>query len=176
MMFVSIGIGTVLAVALIAVMSVLTGGKVTTTTGLTSALTGHHVKSFSLSSVNEAHAVSAPWASGHPTVLIFFASWCGPCQEEMPKVSTYVRTHNLGAVRVLGMDANDELSAAKHFLATSGTTFPVAFDANGTVTSTEFDFQQLPETVFISGSGVVRSVYFGAVPVARLRSGIAALG
>ena len=65
-------------------------------------------------------------------MLIFFASWCGPCQGEMPKVAAYIRAHNPGPIDVVGIDANDERPAAQKFVKKDGVTFPVAFDANGT--------------------------------------------
>jgi thiol-disulfide isomerase/thioredoxin len=98
MMFVSIGIGTVVAVGLIVVVSILTGGNVSTAGGQpTNSLVGKSVSTFTLGGLNGG-TVTAPWATGHPGVLIFFASYCGPCTAEMPVVPKYLRTHNQGAV------------------------------------------------------------------------------
>lgn len=175
MMFVSLGIGTVVAIALIAVVSVLTGGKATpNSAATTSALVGTHVKSFSLGGLNGGTQY-APWTKGRASVLIFFASWCGPCQSEMPKVATYVRTHDPSPIEVLGMDANDQRAAAQAMVKKDDVTFPVAFDANGNVTSGVFSFLTVPETVFINAKGVVTRVYFGAIPAKRLAQGIQSL-
>jgi thiol-disulfide isomerase/thioredoxin len=175
MMFVSIGIGTVLAVALIVVVSILTGGSVNTNNGQpTSNLVGKTVKGFTVAGLNGG-TQSAPWASGHPGVLIFFASYCGPCHKEMPKVATYVRTHDEKPIVVMGIDAVDVRSSAQAFITRSKVTFPIAFDPNGVVTTNIFKFQTVPETVFVSKRGVVEQVYFGAIPVAQLKSGLAAL-
>jgi hypothetical protein len=51
----------------------------------------------------------------------------------------------------------------------------VAFDPNDVVTSGIFQFESVPETVFVSKDGVVEQVYFGAIPVSQLKSGIASL-
>lgn len=176
MMFVSIGIGTVLAVALIVIVSLLTGGAVQDTNGQTasSELVGTTVPSFTLAGLNGGK-VKAPWATGHAAVLIFFASDCGPCHQEMPKVATYLRQHSQSPVVVMGVDADDVLSAARAFTKKSDVTFPLAFDPNGVVTTGIFKFAYVPETVFVSGSGVVKQVYFGAIPVKQLKNGIAAL-
>lgn len=176
MMFVSIGIGTVLAVALIVVVSVLTGSSVQNTNGQTasSELVGTTVKDFTLAGLNGGK-VKAPWSSGHSAVLIFFASDCGPCHKEMPKVATYLRSHNESPVVVMGVDADDVLSAARAFTKKADVTFPLAFDPNGVVTTGIFKFSYVPETVFVSGSGVVKQVYYGAIPVDQLKSGIASL-
>jgi thiol-disulfide isomerase/thioredoxin len=164
-----------LIVVLIAVVSALTGGKVTSGgRGVvlpTSKLVGHHVQSFKLAGLSGGE-IHAPWTQGHASVLIFFASWCTPCQGEMPKVAAYIRAHSPSPVDVVGVDANDERSAAQAFVKKDGVTFPVAFDANGTVTSGVFGFQELPESVFVNAKGVVVKVYFGAIPERVLASGI----
>ncbi len=166
----------VLVVALIAVVSVLTGGKVTSGDrgGVvlpTTKLVGHQVQSFTLPGLSGGK-VHAPWTEGHASVLIFFASWCTPCQGEMPKVAEYLRAHDPGPIDVVGIDANDERSAGQAFVKKDGVTFPVAFDANGTVTGGIFGFQELPESVFINAKGVVKRVHFGAIPDRALASGI----
>jgi thiol-disulfide isomerase/thioredoxin len=174
MMFVSIGIGTVLAIALIVIVSILTGAPVHNEGAGTSALVGHKVKTFSLAGLNGGQE-RAPWATGHPGVLIFFASYCGPCHAEMPEVATYVRKHSPSPIVVLGVDASDKLSLGQAFIKHSKVTFPVAFDPNDAVTSGIFQFFGVPETVFVSKDGVVEQVYFGAIPVGQLKSGIASL-
>jgi len=166
----------VAAVILIGVVSALTGGSVTSggrggEVLPKSRLVGHQIQSFSLVGLSGGE-VHAPWSEGRASVLIFFASWCTPCQGEMPKVAAYIRSHDPSPVDVVGIDANDERSAAQSFVKKDGVTFPVAFDANGTVTSTIFDFQELPESVFINAKGVVKRVHLGAISEKALASGI----
>jgi thiol-disulfide isomerase/thioredoxin len=175
MMLVSIGTGTVVAIVLIGVVSYFTGGHVTpNSNGPTSALVGKTVSGFTLPGLHGGH-VSAQWKSGHDGVLIFFASWCGPCQKEMPEVAAYLRHHNEGSIEVIGVDAKDQRGAAKNFVAKSGVAFPVAFDPNANVTAGIFNFLTLPETAFVNAKGVVTQVYFGAIPKGELAKGIAAL-
>jgi len=170
-----IGMGTAIGIIAVVVVSIFTGGHVTNGDGEpTSNLVGKSVASFSLSGLTSGTVV-APWKSHHAAVLIFFASWCGPCQSEMPKVAAYLRQHNEGSIHVVGIDANDERGAAKTFVKKSGVTFPVAFDANGVVTAQTFKFLTLPETAFVRADGIVNQVYFGAIPKDTLVQDIAAL-
>jgi thiol-disulfide isomerase/thioredoxin len=166
-------IGLALAVALIAVVSVLTGGKVTNDTGRPE-LVGHHLKGFTLAGLNSGE-VKAPWESGHPSVIVFFASFCIPCQGEMPKVAAYIRTHSSGDVKVLAIDADDERSAAQKMIKKDGVTFPVAFDPDGVVTSGTFGFEEVPESVFVNAHGVVTGVHNGAIPARDLAAAISSL-
>jgi cytochrome c biogenesis protein CcmG/thiol:disulfide interchange protein DsbE len=121
--------------------------------------------------------VKTPWTTTKPngTVLLFFASWCGPCQAEFPRVAKYVKTLNPATATVVGIDANDENGAAQRFVKKSDATFPVGVDPNGTLTSGTFLFGTLPETVFLNKKGVVKEVIYGAVSNAELTAGIAAL-
>ena len=175
MMWISIGIGTVVAVALIAVVSVLTGGKVTNgDVAPTSALVGKHVKGFTLDGLNGG-TLKAPWESGRASVEVFFASYCGPCQGEMPKIAAYIRHHDPNPVEVLAIDAIDDRSPAQAMVKKDDVTFPVAFDPNGVVTTGIFGFGEVPESVFVNAKGVVTKVYFGAIPEQQLAKGIKSL-
>ena len=180
MALLSLGLGAAIALVMILTVSFLTNGRshrarTSTTAPLaTTALVGMTLKGFTSPGLFGG-TITSPWTSGHPSVVIFFASWCGPCQGEMPKVATYLRSHHLGRVRVVGVDANDELSSARTFVTKDKVGFPVAFDANGTITNGLFQFLTLPETVFLTATGKVTNVYFGAIPTSKLASGIAAL-
>jgi len=175
MMFVSIGLGALLATALIVVVSLLTGGSVKSTgTAPTNALVGQTVKGFRLVGLSGG-SLSAPYATGHPTVLIFFASWCGPCQAEMPQVAEYLKSHDEGAVRVIGIDTNDSRANGQRFVTRSGVTFPVAFDPSTSVANGVFRLLAIPDTVFVNAKGVVTQVYQGAIPKDQLATDIAKL-
>jgi hypothetical protein len=93
----------------------------------------------------------------------------------MPEVATYLRHHDEKPVVVMGIDAVDPRGPGQAFVKKSKVTFPVAFDPNGVVTTNIFKFDNVPETVFVSDKGIVEQVYFGAIPVSQLKSGIAAL-
>ena len=176
MMFVSIGIGLVIAIALIAVVSYFTGGSVQQPSALTTSnQVGKSVKAFTEASLNGGPDVNAPWKSGHPGVVMFFASWCTVCHEELPKIEKYLNTHNLGSTQVVGIDALDAQSAGRTFVKQMGLSFPVAFDPDGKVTSNEFGIANLPETIFVSKYGDVKGVYLGAIPVSEFSKGLALL-
>lgn len=170
----TIALGSVSAVIVVVIVSIFTGGHVTNGNEPTSKLVGTTVATFSLGGLRSG-TVEAPWKSHHAAVLIFFASFCGPCKSEMPRVANYLRHHNEGSIRVIGIDALDSRGPAKAFVKKSGVTFPIAFDPNGTVTTGIFQFAYVPETVFVSAQGVLKQVYYGAIPKNVLVRGIAAL-
>jgi peroxiredoxin len=174
MMMISLGIGTVVAVTLIVVVSIFTGGPVTNgPVQPTNELVGKHVGSFSLPGL-KGGTIVAPWKSGHDAVLIFFASWCGPCQAEMPKVAAYLRHHNEGSIQVIGVDSHDTRGPAMAFVKKKGVAFPVAFDPSLTV-ATLFNLEAIPDTAFVIAKGVVTQIYMGAIPKSQLAKGIVTL-
>lgn len=173
MMFVSIGIGTAIAVALIAVVSVLTGGTVTSGTTAPPALVGKTLTLWSQSGLNGT-TVAAPWDSGHPTVVVIFASWCGPCRTEFPQLSKYLATHSLGKVSLLGVDVQDTPAKATAFLRQNHVAMTSISDPQASVYG-RFLLSGIPDTIFVNAQGVVQNMTVGAISPAKFATGVAAL-
>lgn len=175
MMFISLGIGAVVAIALIVVVSILTGGgpKSAARTA-NNALVGTTVGDFKLSSL-AGGTLRAPYASGHPTVIFFFASWCGPCHAELPRVAKYLASHNEGPVSILGIDEVDAPQSGLAFARGAHVRFPLASDPSGSVESGIFKFAYLPYTVFVDAKGKVEGVDYGDISLKRLAGGLAVL-
>ncbi len=168
MMFVSLGIGTAVAVALIVVVSLLTGGR-----SSANALVGTKADTFTLPTL-AGGSVTAPYATGHPTVLVFMASYCAPCREELPHLITYLHDHSTGKVRVIGIDTSDQHASAIAFVHHDAVPFPVVFDPNSTVAAS-FQFQAIPDTVFVNAQGRVANVVIGKISPAEFASDLAAI-
>jgi len=177
-MFLSLGIGATVALTMISVVSYFTktptSGTTTTTLLPTPAIVGHRVPVRSLAGLPGFGARHDVPQRGRPTVEVFFASWCGPCRAEMPKVATWY-ANKPNNVDFVAIASNDDPSAAANFLRDVKVSLPVVQDSNGTITSNDYGFATLPETVFVDSTGVVRKVIFGAVTVSELRQGAASL-
>jgi thiol-disulfide isomerase/thioredoxin len=177
MMFVSLGLGTLVALVTIALVSWASGpSSSTSTTAPVAAIVGKVIAPISLPSLaygsQPAGQVTIP-REGRATVLVFFASWCGPCQEEIPRLSKYVTMLSPTLpVDIRFVDANDSVAPAQAFLTAAHATSVVLSDSNGNVTSGIFGFQTLPETVFLSSRGVVTRAIFGSVSNAQFASAV----
>jgi cytochrome c biogenesis protein CcmG/thiol:disulfide interchange protein DsbE len=103
-------------------------------------------------------AVSLDRLTGRPTLVNLWATWCGPCREEMPLLQeAYVR-HG-GQVRFLGVDTQDDAESARSFIADMGIGYPHAVDADGQLLR-ELGVRGLPVTLVLDVHGrvVARSV------------------
>ncbi|MCU1491230.1 MAG: Redoxin domain protein [Acidimicrobiaceae bacterium] len=127
---------------------------------------------FSLPRLGGGAGIAYPSAglTGHPVVLVMFASWCTPCQAELPRVAKLSAQlqANSPSLRVVGIDGNDASGAGMAFARKAGFTDPVASDQNEAVAS-DLGLRGLPDTVFINASGKVARVVQGVVSNAQLR-------
>jgi thiol-disulfide isomerase/thioredoxin len=136
------------------------------------------VPAFTLPQVGGSARVGVPadgGAKGHPAILLFFASWCGPCRKEIPALAgLYARQHAgaspLNKVAVIGIDGNDPTKNALAFMHASGVTFPVGADVVYAVTEGKFGFSGLPESVFVDGNGAIAGIHYGALTTTQFAS------
>jgi cytochrome c biogenesis protein CcmG/thiol:disulfide interchange protein DsbE len=134
---------------------------------------------FSLPRLGSGPRVTVPLVgegAHEPVVLTFFASWCGPCHSELPKLAAVAREASAShkSVRFIGIDDNDAPASGLAFARKSGVTFPVGRDALSRV-APSFGVQWNPSTVFIDGDGVIAKTVRGPVTAAVLKAEIARL-
>ncbi|MEI6791874.1 MAG: TlpA disulfide reductase family protein [Actinomycetes bacterium] len=96
---------------------------------------------------------------GYPVVVNVWASWCGPCREEMP-VLQEVSVDRGRKVAFLGVDLKDNVPAAKRLLAQFPVSYPSYGDPDGTVFS-DNHLAGVPSTIFYSRSGKRQIIHSG---------------
>ena len=97
---------------------------------------------------------------GHVVMVNFWATWCGPCRQEMPQLNRLYEKYKSSGFVLLGVNVDDDASKAAEVAAKLGVTFPVLLDTEKTV-SKLYDLSTMPSTVIIDRDGKVRYVHRG---------------
>lgn len=99
---------------------------------------------------------------GKVVVLNFWASWCTPCQVEMPALQNTYEHFTKDQVVILAINGTiqDNYQSAISFMDSRGLTLPVAFDLNGSATN-QYQIKGFPTTVFIDQHGIIRDILIG---------------
>ena len=109
---------------------------------------------------------------GKPVLLNFWATWCPPCVEELPLLSSFYQENLAKGWQVLGL-AVDQLAPVKRFLANAPVTFPVALAGlPGVELSRSLGNLSggLPFTVVLGSDGLVAHRKMGKVTPDNLRA------
>jgi cytochrome c biogenesis protein CcmG, thiol:disulfide interchange protein DsbE len=111
---------------------------------------------------------------GRVVVVNFWASWCGPCREEMPALEEVSRAYAEAGkpVTVIGVDASDVRPEAAKFLEEVGVTYPTVYDQAGLRggVAASWTVTALPQTWFVARDGSRAGRIGGRVTVADVRS------
>lgn len=100
---------------------------------------------------------------GQVVMINFWATWCGPCRQEMPLLEQiHARYEPLGFT-LLGVNVEPDSAMAQQWLEGVPVTFPILFDRQNLV-SAQYGVQGMPSSVLIDRAGRVRHVHRGYKP------------
>jgi thiol-disulfide isomerase/thioredoxin len=114
---------------------------------------------------------------GRPVVVNFWASWCGPCVEEMPELSSLQREYAKKGIQFIGVGV-DSAANIKTFLKKVPVDYPIYISGfGGADIARAFGNTAggLPYTVVIDANGTVRATKLGQIKPDELRRTLNAL-
>ena len=100
---------------------------------------------------------------GDVVMINFWATWCGPCRQEMPLLDELYERYSRVGFNLLGVNIDDDSRRAMQMIEELGVDFPVLFDATKRV-SEMYDVDAMPVTVIVDREGTVRYVHQGYKP------------
>ena len=89
---------------------------------------------------------------GQLVFLNFFATWCGPCREEMPGMERLYRAHREKGFMVLAVNLQESAKMIRPFVESLKLSFPTVMDTEGAV-SREYGVRALPVSFLIGRDG-----------------------
>jgi thiol-disulfide isomerase/thioredoxin len=100
---------------------------------------------------------------GEVILLNFWASWCGPCRQEMPLLEQLHQRYGQLGFSVIGVNVDQEPAKAEQLLRDIPVSFPVLLDNDGSV-SASYAVSAMPTTILIDRDGNMRHLHRGYKP------------
>ncbi len=104
--------------------------------------------------------VSLSEFKGQVVMVNFWASWCGPCRQEMPLLEQIQARYEPLGFTLIGVNVEPDRAAALAWLRGLQVSFPILFDERNSVAE-RFGVEGMPSSVFIDRKGDVRYVHRG---------------
>jgi peroxiredoxin len=117
---------------------------------------------FSLSSVSGDPQTLSQY-KGQVILVNFWATWCGPCQQEMPLLDQMYKKYKPAGFTLIGVNVDKTAPAVKELLARKPVSFPVLLDPANQV-SKAYHVDEMPSSVIIDRKGQIRYIHRGYKP------------
>lgn len=149
-------------IALLAGLLVVVPGIFAGSSFASSGLAGQEAPDFALKSASGSNLRLSEYR-GDVVMINFWATWCGPCRQEMPLLNDLYARYNRVGFSLLGVNIDDDSGRALEMAEELGVSFPVLFDDRKEV-SRLYQVEAMPVTVLVDREGKVRHVHLGYKP------------
>lgn len=99
-------------------------------------------------------------ASGRPTLINVFATWCGPCRQETPAFSALAKRLQQRGVLVVGIDQEEGANEVAAFAREFAIGYPLYIDRTN-VTHDVLGARMIPNTIYVDAGGIIRWQHAG---------------
>jgi peroxiredoxin len=124
--------------------------------------TGGSAPSFELTTL-EGQPGALSQYKGQVVMVNFWATWCGPCQQEMPLLDQMYKKYKPAGFTLIGVNVDKDSPPVKELLARKPVSFPVLLDPANQV-SKAYHVDEMPSSVIIDRKGQIRYVHRGYKP------------
>ncbi len=143
----------------IGISTQLPGG--TDNPGIPAPQSGFLAPTFTLQSMS-GETIALEDLRGQAVLVNIWASWCIPCQAEMPAMQTVYEAYRDQGFTILAINATnqDSVANAQSFVTEHNLTFPILLDRDGEV-GTLYQVSALPSSFFVLPDGTIEEVVIG---------------
>ena len=107
--------------------------------------------------------------AGEGVVVNFWATYCPPCEREMPALESAYQEYKQQGVKVLAVNVEETMRIVNPFVLQRGISFPVLLDRHGEASS-DYEVLNLPVTFFINGEGEIVEQVSGELTEQMIRA------
>jgi len=101
-------------------------------------------------------------------VMVFWATWCGPCEIELKRINKMVMDKKIQPSDVLAISSNEEESIVREKAKRENYLFNIALDTNGSI-SNQFQVSATPTIIFIDEKKTITWMTSGLSPTLEYR-------
>lgn len=141
--------------------------------GLPSPFVGYRAPGFELQTLSGS-SINLSSVQGRVVILNFWATWCGPCQQEMPLLQARAVQFPNSLV-ILGINYDEPASLVQDFVTSLKISFPILLDPGSKVQNL-YRVRGYPTSVFVDSSGIIRIVHIGELSSTMLDNYLKELG
>jgi thiol-disulfide isomerase/thioredoxin len=113
--------------------------------------------------------------AGQVALVNLWATWCPPCEAEMPVFQLFHEKHRSEGFTIIAVNDGESEADVRAFVAEYGLTFPVWLDPTYEATDRVFKAPNLPTSYVIDRGGTVRLMWIGAISEANLEKYVTSL-
>lgn len=117
-------------------------------------------------------AVSLADAKGHPLLINFWATWCGPCRVEMPAIEARYQANQAKGLMVYAVDADEPKPDVADFAKVFKLSFTVLLDPGAKIQDL-YQIRGYPTSFFVDSKGIIKVVHIGAMTEGQLDDNLA---
>ncbi|MEO8570543.1 MAG: TlpA disulfide reductase family protein [Chloroflexota bacterium] len=112
--------------------------------------------------------------AGRPLWIVFWATWCTPCQLEAADILAAYHAHQGDGLAVLAIDLQEPAATVRDYVRMHDLDYAIGLDATAAV-RTQYAAWALPSHIFVDGRGVVRDRYLGQLTANLMEEQVRAL-
>jgi peroxiredoxin len=124
------------------------------------SLSGQKAPDFTLKDL-DGKSVTLASHRGKVVILVFWASWCPPCKDELQSLNKLYGMYKNKGLVILAVSSDRSLSTVKDFIAQNPVTYPILFDEKLSISRDLYKAFMVPTTFVIDRRGTIFRKHFG---------------